>query len=111
MNGKAVFDKATTALPECIREILRMNRLSLSDVSVILPHQASARVLNRTAVVLDVPFDRMRTNLETCANTAGASVPRVLDHVNRAGGIHEGDLVLFAAIGAGWTWGASLYRW
>jgi len=53
----------------------------------------------------------MRTNLELCANTAGASVPLVLDQVNRDGGIQEGDLLLFAAIGAGWTWGASLYRW
>ena len=111
MNGKAVFDKATTALPECIRQILCMNRLTLNDVSIILPHQASARVLKRTAEVLDVPYDRIRTNLEWCANTAGASVPLVLDHVNRSGDIHEGDLVLFAAIGAGWTWGASLYRW
>jgi len=53
----------------------------------------------------------MQTNLELFANTAGASVPLVLDQVNRRGLIHDGDLLLFAAIGAGWTWGASLYRW
>jgi 3-oxoacyl-[acyl-carrier-protein] synthase-3 len=111
MNGKAVYEKATTALPECIQQILCMNQLRLSDVSMILPHQASARVLKRTADVLDVPYGRMRTNLESCANTAGASVPLLLDQVNRGGGIQEGDLLLFAAIGAGWTWGASLYRW
>jgi len=49
--------------------------------------------------------------MEWCGNTAGASVPLLLDQVNRGGDIHEGDLLLFAAIGAGWTWGASLYRW
>jgi 3-oxoacyl-[acyl-carrier-protein] synthase-3 len=111
MNGKAVYEKATTILPECIQQILCINRLTLNDVSMILPHQASAHVLRRTAEVLNVPYSRMRTNLECCANTAGASVPLLLDQVNRAGAIHDGDLVLFAAIGAGWTWGASLYRW
>jgi 3-oxoacyl-[acyl-carrier-protein] synthase III len=111
MDGKAVFEKATTALPECIQQILCMNRLRLSDVSMILPHQASTRVLRRTAEVLDVPYGRMRTNMEWCGNTAGASVPLLLDQVNRDGDIHEGDLLLFAAIGSGWTWGASLYRW
>lgn len=111
MNGRAVYEKATTAVPDCIQQILAMNQLRLSDVSMILPHQASARVLKRIAEVLDLPYHRMRTNLEFCANTAGASVPLLLDQVNRGGVIHEGDLLLFAAIGAGWTWGASLYRW
>ena len=111
MNGKAVYEKATTTLPECIQQILCLNRLGLEEVSMIIPHQASARVLKRTAEVLNVPFSRMQTNLESYANTAGASVPLVLDQANRRGLIHEGDLLLFAAIGAGWTWGASLYRW
>ena len=111
MNGKAVYQKATTELPECIRQILCLNRLGLEEVSMIIPHQASAHVLKRTAEALNAPFSLMQTNLESYANTAGASVPLVLDQVNRRGLIHEGDLLLFAAIGAGWTWGASLYRW
>jgi len=111
MNGKMVYETATNILPECIRQILCMNRLRLEDVSMIIPHQASAHVLKRTADLLNIPFSSMQTNLETCANTAGASVPLVLDQVNRRGLIREGNLVLFAAIGAGWTWGASLYRW
>ncbi len=111
MNGKAVYEKATSALPECIRQILCMNRLGLEEVTMIIPHQASAHVLKRTAEELNVPYSRMQTNLESYANTAGASVPLVLDQTNRRGLIHEGDLLLFAAIGAGWTWGASLYRW
>jgi 3-oxoacyl-[acyl-carrier-protein] synthase-3 len=111
MNGKVVYQTATTILPECIRQILCMNRLGLEDVSMIIPHQASAHVLKRTAEVLNVPFSRMQTNLESCANTAGASVPLLLDQVNRRGLIREGNLLLFAAVGAGWTWGACLYRW
>ena len=111
MTGKAVFEKATTAVPECILEILRINGLGLEDVSVIVPHQATAGVLKRIAEVLNIPFSRIQTNLELYANTAGATVPLLLDQVNRRGLLHEGDLLLLVSIGAGWTWGASLYRW
>lgn len=111
MNGKAVYEKATTAVPECIQQILCINRLTLKDVSMIVPHQATAHVLKRIAEVLNVPYSQMQTNLESYANTAGATVPLLLDQVNRRGLLHEGDLLLLVAIGAGWTWGASLYRW
>jgi 3-oxoacyl-[acyl-carrier-protein] synthase-3 len=111
MVGKAVFDKATTAVPECIQEILRINGMGLEDVSMIVPHQATAGVLKRIAAVLDIPFSRIQTNLELYANTAGATVPLLLDQVNRRGLLREGDLLLLVSIGAGWTWGASLYRW
>lgn len=111
MNGKAVYEKATAALPECIRQVLCVNRVGLADVSIIIPHQASAHVLKRTAEILNIPYSRMQTNLELHANTAGATVALLLDQVNRRGLIHKNDLLLFAAIGAGWTWGATLYRW
>jgi 3-oxoacyl-[acyl-carrier-protein] synthase III len=111
MNGKAVYEKATAVLPECIQQILCMNGLGLDDVSMIIPHQASAHVLKRAAEILNVPYSRMQTNLEWYANTACATVPLLLDQVNHRGLIHKDDLVLFAAIGAGWTWGATLYRW
>jgi len=111
MNGKAVYEMATTSVPECILEILRINGLGLEDVSVIVPHQATAGVLKRIAEVLNIPFSRIQTNLELYANTAGATVPLLLDQVNRRGLLHEGDLLLLVSIGAGWTWGASLYRW
>ncbi len=111
MNGKAVYEMATTAVPECIQQILAINGLGLEDVSMIVPHQATARVLKRIAEVLKIPFSRMQTNLESYANTAGATVPLLLDQVNRRGLLREGDLLLLVSIGAGWTWGASLYRW
>jgi 3-oxoacyl-[acyl-carrier-protein] synthase-3 len=111
MNGKEVFKAATVAVPECICEILRINGLRLEDVSMIIPHQATAGVLKRIAEVLNIPFSRIPTNLESYANTAGATVPLLLDQVNRRGLLHAGDLLLLVSIGAGWTWGASLYRW
>jgi 3-oxoacyl-[acyl-carrier-protein] synthase-3 len=111
MNGIAVYQMETTSVPECIQEILRINGLGLEDVSMIVPHQATAGVLKRIAEVLNIPFSRIQTNLEFYANTAGATVPLLLDQVNRRGLLREGDLLLLVSIGAGWTWGASLYRW
>ena len=71
---------------------------------MIVPHQATARVLKRIAEVLNIPFSRIQTNLESYANTAGATVPLLLDQVNRRGLLHAGDLLLLVSIGAGWTW-------
>ncbi len=111
MNGRAVYEKATAVLPESIQQILCMNRLKLEDVSMIIPHQASAHILRRVAEILNIPYSRIQTNLELYANTVSATIPLLLDQVNRRGLTHKNDLVLFAAIGAGWTWGATLYRW
>ena len=111
MNGKAVYETATTVLPQVIRDILCMHGLQFKDISMIIPHQPSIRVLRKTAELLGVPFSLMQTNLEGHANTAGATIPLLLDQVNQKGLLSSGKLVLFAAVGSGWTWGASLYRW
>lgn len=103
MNGKAVYETATSTLPRAIQEILCMHRLELKDVAMIVPHQPSMRVLKRTAELLCVPFELVQTNLERHANTAGATIPLLLDQVNRQGLLAPGKLVLFAAIGSGWT--------
>jgi 3-oxoacyl-[acyl-carrier-protein] synthase-3 len=111
MNTKAVYEAATMVLPQAIQDLLCMNRLSSSDVTMIIPHQPSIRVLRKTAELLNLPFDTIRTNLQHYANTAGATVPLLLDQVNRQGQIQPANMVLFAAVGSGWTWGATLYRW
>ena len=80
-------------------------------MKAIIPHQPSVRVLRRTAEILNIPFATVRTNLDRHANTAGATIPLLLDQVNAGGELQPGDLVLFAAVGAGWTWGAALYEW
>lgn len=110
-NGRAVYETATSILPEAIQQILCMHRLELKDVAMIIPHQPSIRVLKRTAELLAVPFSLIQTNLERHANTAGATIPLLLDQVNQKGLLEPGKLLLFAAIGSGWTWGAALYRW
>jgi len=111
MNARAVYDTATVVLPATIVELLELNGLRLSDVTRIIPHQPSVKVLRKTAELLGIPFERIHTNLEGHANTASATVPLLLAQVNATAGIAPGDVVLFAAVGAGWTWGAAVYRW
>jgi 3-oxoacyl-[acyl-carrier-protein] synthase-3 len=111
MNGRAVYETGTKVLPEAIMTLLEKQGLVASDIACVIPHQPSIRVLQRTAEVLGMPFDKIKRNMDRYANTAGATVPLLLDEVVRAGQIQEGDLVLFAAVGSGWTWGAAIYRW
>ena len=111
MEAKAVYETGTTVLSRAISEVLSLNRVNTDEVSVIIPHQPSIRVLKKTSELLDIPFSKFRTNMQNFANTASATVPLLLDQVNRRGELKYGDLVVFAAVGSGWTWGASLYRW
>jgi 3-oxoacyl-[acyl-carrier-protein] synthase-3 len=111
MNTKAVYDAATTVLPQAIQQILALHGLEPQQLSMIIPHQPSIRVLRRTAEVLNVPFSMIQSNVSSYANTAGATVPLLLDQINAKGLLRPNDLIVFAAVGAGWTWSAALYRW
>lgn len=111
MNGRAVYETGSKVLPDAIRHILSMNALTVADIGCIIPHQPSQRLLRRMAESLDIPFAKVRTNMDRFANTSAATVPLLLDETNRNGDLKRDDLVVFAAVGSGWTWGAALYRW
>jgi 3-oxoacyl-[acyl-carrier-protein] synthase-3 len=111
MNGRAVYEKGTTVLPIAIRSILEENSLSVSDVDWIVPHQPSIAILKKTAEILGAPFEKMCTNMDRYANTSSATIPLVLDEAHRGGRFKRGDILVFAAVGSGWTWGAAVYRW
>lgn len=111
MDGKAVYDTGTVVLPEAVREILALNKLSAEDVSLVVPHQPSVRVLRKTAEQLEIPIEKVKMNMDRYANTAGATVPLLLDEVRRKGEIAPNSTMVFAAVGSGWTWGAAVYRW
>lgn len=111
MNGKEVFKTAVEVVPTCIAELLTKNDVAIEDIKCMLPHQPSIRILQEVAQKIGLPFDKVKTNMDRYANTSAGTIPIILDEVHRNGEFTEGDLVLFAAIGAGWTWGAGLYRW
>ncbi|HEX5962495.1 MAG TPA: beta-ketoacyl-ACP synthase III [Gemmatimonadales bacterium] len=110
-NGRAVFKFAVTTMVESVQVLLQRNDLSPSDVAMVVPHQANQRILDATAERLGLPHERVATVLASYGNTTAATLPLALDGVLNEGRIARGDLVVFTAVGAGLTSGATLVRW
>ena len=111
MNGKEVFDTATKVVPVSIDTLLKRNNMKIEQIRFMVPHQPSIGILKSIAKSVGLPFERVTINMDRYANTSGATIPLVLDETNKAGKIKAGDYLLFAAVGAGWTWGTALYKW
>lgn len=111
MNGKTVFNTAITALPKAINQVLEDTGLSIDDIDIMIPHQPSIRILEKTAEIIGLPFSKVMTNMDKYANTSGGTIPILLDEVIHSGRIKKGNIVLFAAVGSGWTYGASIIKW
>lgn len=111
MNGKSVFASATQALPKAINQVLKDTGLTIDDIDLMIPHQPSIRILQKTAELIGLPFEKVMTNMDKYANTSGGTIPILLDEVNKSGKLNKGNIVLFAAVGSGWTYGASIIKW
>ena len=111
MDGKAVYQTATKVLPEAIINVLKASQVSIDQVKYVIPHQPSIGILKKTAEILNIDFSKFLTNMDKYANTSGGTIPILLDETNRAGKLKPGDLIVFCAVGSGWTWGASIIKW
>lgn len=111
MNGKYVFAHAVRRFPEVIREALAKNGCSTSDVAMVIPHQANERITQAVREALELPAEKVFSNIERYGNTTAASIPIALDECLEQGRIRDGDLVCLAAFGAGFTWASALIRW
>jgi 3-oxoacyl-[acyl-carrier-protein] synthase-3 len=111
MNGSAVYETGTKVLPYAILQVLEDTGLTVADIDFLIPHQPSIAILRKTAEILKLPFEKVLTNMDRYANTSGGTIPILLDEVNRAGKLTKGKVVVFAAVGSGWTWGASIIKW
>jgi 3-oxoacyl-[acyl-carrier-protein] synthase-3 len=110
-NGRAVFKFAVSQMVESVQVLLARNGLTPADVALLVPHQANQRILDAVAERLGLSNDRVASVLARYGNTTGATLPLALDASLSAGKIGRGDLVVFAAVGAGLTVGATLVRW
>ncbi|HAD18024.1 MAG TPA: 3-oxoacyl-ACP synthase [Erythrobacter sp.] len=110
MKGREVFRHAVVNLANVLREVLEETGMNAADIDWVVPHQANARILDATARKLDLPSEKVVVTVDRHANTSAASVPLALDTAVQDGRIKEGDLVMFEAMGGGFTWGASLAR-
>lgn len=111
MNPGAVYEAATRVLPSVINDLLNANDKTIQNVKYIVPHQPSIRVLNNLAETLNIPYEIVLKNMDRFANTAGASIPLLLSENVENGKIKNGDQILLAGVGSGWTWGAVLCKW
>ena len=110
-EGQQVFKFAVRKMYELCDTLLTRHGLSPSDVKLLIPHQANRRIIAATAERLGLPPDQVVLNLDKYGNTTAATIPLATCDAYAAGRLNKGDLVLFAAVGAGYTAGASLWRW
>jgi len=110
MNGNAVFRRAVAALDAIGRETLAGNDIDKHDIDWLVPHQANLRIITAAAKKLDLPMERVVVTVDDQGNTSSASIPLALDTAVRDGRIQRGQLLLFEAFGAGFTWGSALVR-
>jgi 3-oxoacyl-[acyl-carrier-protein] synthase III len=111
MNGRAVYETGTKVLPIAINQVLNDTGLTIDDIDYLIPHQPSIAILRKTADILGLPWEKVMTNMDKYANTSGGTIPILLDEVNRDKKLKKGDTILFAAVGSGWTYGASILKW
>jgi 3-oxoacyl-[acyl-carrier-protein] synthase III len=109
-DGSQVFKYAVRKMYEVCRDLLERNGLTTKDVSILIPHQANGRIIAAAAERLDLG-DRVLINIDRYGNTVAATIPLATRDAIQQGRLKRGDLVVFAAVGAGYTVGASLWRW
>lgn len=110
MKGNDVFKVAVKSMESVTVDAIAKANVSPGDIDLFVPHQANYRILEAVRKRLDFPEEKVFANLDKYGNTSGASIPLALDEAVRQGSVGEGSLVLFAAFGAGFTWGASVVR-
>jgi 3-oxoacyl-[acyl-carrier-protein] synthase-3 len=111
MKGNEVFKVAVRMFGDCAERILTRNGFTVQDVSLFVPHQANLRIIEAAVKRLGLPMDRVIVNVERYGNTGAASVYVALEEAWAGKRVSAGDLVLMAAFGGGFTWGAVLLRW
>jgi len=111
MNGRQVFKHATVRFTEVIHEALEKAGCSLDQVALVVPHQANQRIADAVGQRLGLPPEKVFQNIQRYGNTTAASIPIALAEAQAQGRLKPGDLVVLAAFGAGFAWGAAVVKW
>ena len=110
-EGQQVFKFAVRRMYEVCRDLLARNNVSPNEIAVLIPHQANRRIITACAERLGLDCEKVIINIDRYGNTTSATLPLATRDAIQAGKLKKGDLVLFAAVGAGYTVGANLWRW
>ena len=111
MNGQFVFKHAVKRFSEVINEGLQKNNLDVSDIDMLIPHQANLRISQFIQKRFGLSDDQVYNNIQKYGNTTAASIPIALSEAHQQGNIKEGDTVVLAAFGSGFTWGSVIIKW
>ena len=111
MNGQAVFRFAVTTVPKYIKQILKKTNTEADEIKYFVLHQANRRILELIAKRLKVDMDKIPMNLDHYGNTSSASIPILLDELNKNNLLEAGDKLILSGFGGGLTWGAVLLEW
>ena len=111
MNGKEVFRHAITRFPEVINEALEANNLTSENINLLIPHQANLRITQMVQKRLGLSNDQVFSNIHKYGNTTAATIPIALAEALNEGRIKDGDLLVLAAFGAGFTWASAIMKW
>lgn len=111
MNGREIFSFAVRKVPESVKEVLEESETAKEQVKYFILHQANARMIESIAKRLDVPVEKFPMNLETHGNTSAASIPVLLDELNRQNRLIPGDVLILSGFGGGLSWGSALLEW
>ena len=110
-DGQQVFKYAVKKMAEMTERILEKNNLSGKDVDCFIAHQANKRIITATADRLGMPLEKVVINIDRFGNTTAGTIPIAMQTAIEEKNLKKGDLLLIAAVGAGFTSGASLMRW
>jgi len=111
MDGQAVFKFAVRQVPACVEELLTAMNIKAEDIDLFVLHQANLRIVEGVAKRLQIDIERFPMNLMEYGNTSSASIPILLDELNRQGRLHKGMKFVLAGFGAGLSWGAAYMEW
>ena len=111
MNGQFVFKNAVVRFSEVIMEGLQTNNLAVDAIDMLIPHQANLRIAQFIQKKFKLADDQVFNNIQKYGNTTAASIPIALTEAWEEGKIKEGDLVVLAAFGSGFTWGSTIIKW
>jgi 3-oxoacyl-[acyl-carrier-protein] synthase-3 len=111
MNGQFVFKNAVVRFSEVINEGLQANNLQVSDIDMLIPHQANLRISQFIQQKFKLTDDQVFNNIQKYGNTTAASIPIALTEAWELGKIKEGDTVVLAAFGSGFTWASAIIKW
>ncbi len=111
MAGNATYKVAVQRLEEVSREALAANGLTPDDVDWVVPHQANKRIIDAASERLNIPAEKVVSNINKYGNTSAASIPIAMTEAYECGKIEKGNIVLLMVVGAGLTWGACVIQW